>query len=88
MTAELQIPEWLAKRDGAIQPGIRPETRFVLVSGQPLYRLDVRPAAGVFSCAVLNAVNSHRLDDPAATYPSMEAAFAGGLEQLRERLGW
>jgi len=87
-TTTLPVPEWLKMRDGAIQPGVCPETRFVLVGGQPLYKLEVRPAAGKFACAITNTVNGNRLDDSAATYPGFDAALTGGLEQLREKLGW
>jgi hypothetical protein len=88
MTAALTIPDWLSLRAGTIQPGIRPETVFVLIGGQPLYKLEVRPAEGRFACAVMNTANGQRLDNANAIYSSDEQAFAGGLEQLRERLGW
>jgi hypothetical protein len=81
-------PDWLKLRDGALAPGVRPETTFVLVGGKPLYKLEVRPAVGKVACAVSNTVNGKRLDDPKATYPTEDAALAGGLEQLRSALGW
>jgi hypothetical protein len=87
-TATQPVPEWLKLRDGALKPGIRPETVFVMVGGQPLYKLEVRPTAGVFACAVTHTVNGKRLDDAGATYPTADAAVAGGLEQLRNVLGW
>ena len=82
------IPDWLKLRDGSLKPGVRPETTFVLVGGQPLYKLEVRPAAGKFACAVSNTVNGKRLDDAKATYPTAADAVAGGLDQLRNSLGW
>ena len=88
MTDTLSAPDWLAKRGGTIQPGISPETLFVLIGGQPLYKLEVRPAEGRFACAVMNTANGRRLDSAEAIYASVDEAFAGGLEQLRERLGW
>ncbi len=81
------IPEWLKLRDGAVQPGVAPETRFVMIGGQPLYMLEVRPAVGKFACVVTNTVNGKRLGN-GTTYPAPDAALAGGLEQLRENLGW
>jgi hypothetical protein len=87
-TATLPVPDWLKARDGALKPGVRPETCFVMVGGQPLYKLEVRPAAGKFACAVSHTVNGRRLDDAKATYPTADAAVAGGLEQLRGSLGW
>src|SRR5882672_8958190 len=84
----MTVPDWLAARGGALKPGVRPETVFVMLEGHPMYKLEVRPAAGQFACAVSHTVNGKRLDDPKATYPTAEAAVAGGLEQLRNALGW
>jgi hypothetical protein len=86
--ATLPIPDWLAPHDGSLKPGVQHETTFVMVGGQPLYKLEVRPAAGQFTCAVTNTVNGKRLDDAKTTCPSADAALAGGLEQLRNALGW
>jgi hypothetical protein len=82
------VPDWLARRGGAIQAGIHPETRFVLIGGEPLYKLEVRPAAGRFACAVTNSANGSRIDDAATRYENFNDAVAGGLGQLRETLGW
>ena len=79
--------DWLARRDGSLKPGLGGRTLFVLVGGAPQYRLDALPAAGKFACAVTQTVNGRRLDD-ATTYLTADAALAGGLEQLRVRLGW
>jgi len=87
-TAPLPAPEWLKARDGSLKPGIRPETLFVMVGSQPLYKLEVRPATGRHACAVSATVNGKRLDDAQATYPTADAAVAGGLDQLRAALGW
>lgn len=84
----LPVPDWLKLRDGALKPGVRPETTFVLVAGQPLYKLEVRPAAGKYACAATDAVSGKRLDDPKLTYATADQALAGGLEQLRNALGW
>jgi hypothetical protein len=81
-------PEWLTRRDGTLKLGIRPEILFVVLGGQPQYRLDIRPATGTFAASVTMTVNGKRLDDPAKHYASVAAAFTGGLEQLREKLGW
>jgi hypothetical protein len=80
-------PDWLARHDGFLRRGLTDETAFVLVSGQPRYRLEVRPAGGRHTCAVIEANNGRLLPD-ASIYPSPEAALAGGLEQLRNHLGW
>jgi hypothetical protein len=88
MTDRMTVPDWLAMRAGTIQPGICPETVFVLIGCQPLYKLEVRPAEGRFACAVVSTANGHRLDNTGTIYASFDEALAGGLEQLRERLGW
>jgi hypothetical protein len=83
-----KVPDWLTLHSGSLKPGVRPETQFVLIGGQPLYKLEVRPASGKFSCAVSNTVNGKRLDDSATTYSNSEQALSGGLDQLRAKLGW
>ncbi len=84
----MNVPDWLKLHEGSLKAGVRPETTFVMVGGQPLYKLEVRPTAGTFACAVSNTVNGKRLDDAKATYPAPDTALAGGLEQLRNVLGW
>jgi hypothetical protein len=86
-TAALTAPDWLTRRGGSLQPGLGPGTVFVLFAGGPQYRIEVRPAAGKFTSAIIQTVNGRRLDD-GTTYPTAEAALAGGLEQLRIALGW
>jgi hypothetical protein len=87
-TAEMAMPDWLARRRGQLERGVQPETRFVLVNGEPLYKLEVRPAVGRYTCTVTETANGRRLDDGAATFASFDEALAEGLERLRERLGW
>ena len=82
------VPEWLTKRDGGLAPGIRDFTLFVMVAKQPHYRLDVRPAKGQFVCNVSRTHNGKLIDDAAAVYPTPDAAFAGGLDRLKQQLGW
>lgn len=81
-------PEWLTRRGCSLKPGIRAEILFVIVGGQPQYRLDAGPAGGTFACSVVQSNNGKRLDDAAKHYPTLDAAFGGGLEQLRGVLGW
>jgi hypothetical protein len=81
------VPNWLKLRDGSLKPGLGEHVVFVMLGGQAQYRLDARPAEGKYACAVTQTVNGRRLDD-ATTYPTLDAALAGGLEQLRNKLGW
>jgi hypothetical protein len=80
-------PDWLAKRGGVLQPSSRGDTWFVLLNNSPQYRLVPVPAAGKYSCQVLETVNGRRLEG-SGTYPSIEDAIRGGLEDLRKALGW
>ena len=82
------VPEWLAKRDGSLAPGVGDHILFVTVSQTPQYRLETRPARGQFACTVTQTQNGRPIDDASAVYPSADAAFAGGLERLKQRLGW
>ncbi len=81
------MPEWLSKREGSLRHGLNDRTVFVFLGDQPQYRLDVRPAGGKFGCAVTQTVNARRLDDD-VTYATAADALSGGLEQLRNKLGW
>ena len=83
----MTAPEWLTKRGAQLRQGLCAQTVFVEFAGIPQYRLDVLPAGGQFACAVTQAVNARRIDD-ATKYPDPAAALAGGLEQLRTKLGW
>jgi len=82
-----KAPDWLAKRDGALSPGIRDHMAYVLIGGAPQYKIEVRPAVGKFICSVEQSVNGKRLDD-GSTYGTPETALTGGLDQLRAKLGW
>lgn len=80
-------PEWLTTHDGTLSAGLQPDTIYIVVGGQPQYRLDVRPAQNQFACSVFQTVNGKRLDDKTG-YPTVAAALVGGLDQLRMKLGW
>ncbi|HET6574431.1 MAG TPA: hypothetical protein VFG68_12560, partial [Fimbriiglobus sp.] len=85
--ALMTVPDWLTLRSGSLRPGVVEHVVFVMLDGQPQYRLDATPAEGKLACAVTQTVNGRRLDD-GTTYPTPDAALAGGLEQLRTKLGW
>jgi hypothetical protein len=81
-------PEWLTKRDGRLRAGLRDFMTVVLLNGEPVYRLEVRPAGGQYTCAVTQSVNGQRLDDGTARTATDAEALAAGLELLRAKLGW
>lgn len=83
----MTAPDWLSKRGAQLRPGLSAQTVYVEFAGIPQYRLDVVPAGGQFACAITQAVNARRIDEP-TKYPDAAATLAGGLEQLRNKLGW
>jgi hypothetical protein len=83
----MNAPAWLTQREGDLKPGVKADTWAVTLSGHPLYVLFVTTAKGQFTCVITLTNNGQRLDG-GKTYPSLDAAFAGGLEELREKLGW
>jgi hypothetical protein len=87
MTTTVPTPEWLKDHDGELKPGLNGNAWLVLIGGRPAYRLVAPPAKNQFSCAVTQTVNGRRLDKGTA-YPTSAAALQGGLEELRQALGW
>ena len=80
-------PEWLSSRDGSLERGLRDHVALVMLRGEPFYKLEVRPAQGKHTCSVVKTVNGQRLDG-GKIYDNFDAAMKGGLEELREKLGW
>jgi hypothetical protein len=80
------VPDWLAKRGGTLTRGVEGSV-FVLLGGQPQYRLDAVPVKGKVSGVVTETASGRRLGG-AATFAEAPAALADGLDQLRAKLGW
>jgi hypothetical protein len=85
--AGVTAPEWLTKRGGVLRESTLGQRWLVLLNDEPQYRLVPIPAAGKWSCEVTQTVNGRRLDS-GGTYPTLEDALRGGLEDLRKALGW
>jgi len=83
----MTTPDWLSSRGGALVKGLSDRTWFANFDGEPQYRLDVLPAKGQFTCAIVQTNNSRRVD-AGGIYLTPDAALTGGLEELRSRLGW
>ena len=83
----LTTPDWLTRRGGELRADPDGRSWAALLEGQPHYLLVPVPAAGKYSCRVTQTVNGRRLDR-GGTYPSAEDAVRGGLEDLRQALGW
>jgi hypothetical protein len=80
-------PDWLARHGGELRPSKDGRSWLVYFDGGPQYLLLAVPAGGKFACRVTQTVNGRRLDS-GATYPTLEDAVRGGLEDLRQALGW
>ncbi len=80
-------PSWLTQHDGTLHVGKDCGSASVYFAGQPQYVLIPVPAKGKFSCRVTQTINGKRLDGP-NTYGTAEDAIRGGLEDLRQALGW
>jgi hypothetical protein len=84
----MTTPDWLAAHNCSLRPGLKVTVRLVMLGPEPQYRLTALPAGkDQFTCAVTQTVNGRRLDK-GALYPTDEAALQGGLEELRQALGW
>jgi len=83
----LTAPEWLVRRGGDVRLGSVGDSWLVLVAGEPQYRLVPVPADGKYSCQVIQTVNGKRLDK-GGVFASPDEACRGGLEDLRQALGW
>ncbi len=83
----LGTPDWLARRGGRLAASTLPSTWLVFLGDEPQYRLRPFPVSGKFGCQISQTVNGRRLDGP-ETWASPDDAVSGGLEQLRQALGW
>jgi hypothetical protein len=80
-------PEWLVKRGGSLTPGPYGDVWFVMLQGEPQYKLAPVPVAGKYGCAITQTINGKRLESTAQA-ATAEAVIEAGLEDLRKALGW
>jgi hypothetical protein len=83
----ITAPEWLVRHGGDVHLMSDGASFAVLLSGQPQYLLTPMPARGRYACRILQTINSKRLDDD-TIWASWDEAVRGGLEELRQKLGW
>ena len=83
----IAAPDWLTQRGGGLRLSHDGRTWLVLLNGSPQYALTASPAAGKYSCTIVQTINSQRLDK-GATYSTAQDAVRGGLEELRVHIGW
>ncbi len=80
-------PDWLSRRGGEVRPRTAPDSYTVNLNGEPLYLLCLVPVAGKYGCRVTLTNNGQRLDS-GKTFATADEAAGGGLEDLRQALGW
>ena len=80
-------PDWLTQRDVHLQASKDGLSWLVYLGKEPQYLLLAVPVKGQYGCRISQTINGRRLDG-GATYPTVEAALQGGLEELRRTLGW
>ena len=80
-------PDWLARHYCRLQAEGNGKSYLVLLDHKPQYLLTPIPLRGKFGCAVMETINGRRLDR-GGTFATNEEAVAGGLEDLRQALGW
>jgi hypothetical protein len=84
--APLNAPDWLTRRGGVLRPGVG-NSWYVVFDREPQYALRVVPAGGKHTCLVTQTVSGKRLDK-GMVFATAEEALRGGLEELRQALGW
>jgi len=80
-------PDWLTRRGVHLQESKGGLSWLVYINKEPQYLLMALPVKGQYGCRITQTINGRRLDG-GATYPSVEAALQGGLDELRKTLGW
>ena len=83
----ITAPDWLVKRGGSLELGAYGGVWFVMFQGGPQYKLAPLPVAGKYGCAITQTINGKPI--PSTTRAdTADAAIQGGLEDLRQALGW
>jgi hypothetical protein len=80
-------PDWLARHGCSLASGVDHISCLVMLANQPQYRLMPIPLRNSFGCSITQTINGKRLDG-GGTYPTVDEAIRGGLEDLRKALGW
>ena len=80
-------PDWLTRHDAELRGNPVGRSWAVYFVNDPEYVLTIVPVAGKYGCRVKQAINGKHLESGAA-HPTPEEALRGGLEDLRQALGW
>lgn len=80
-------PDWLVKHGGEFRRAGDGTTWVVRFDSEPQYLLRPIPTQGKHGCEIEQTINGRRLDSP-ATHATSDDALRGGLDALRQVLGW
>jgi len=80
-------PEWLTRHGGELRASKDGHSWMAYFADKLQYILAPTPAGGKYACKVTQTNNGKRLDG-GGSFPTTEAAFQGGLDDLRKALGW
>ena len=80
-------PDWVKQHGGDLRQSKDGRSWLLYFDGEPQYLIQPVPAEGKHACRLSETNNGKRLDG-SATYPTLEDAVRGGLEELRQKLGW
>jgi hypothetical protein len=89
MTASFTVPtpDWLAQHGGELRLGKDCLSASVYFAGQLQYVLVPVPAKGKHACCITETVNGRQIGS-GGVWDTRQAAFQGGLAELRASLGW
>jgi hypothetical protein len=83
----ITTPGWLEARGGRLVQNYDGWTWLVLINDTPQYRVTPVPAAGTFTCQIVQTNNGKRLDK-GTTFATADDAVNACLDELRSFLGW
>jgi hypothetical protein len=83
----MTTPDWVKQHGGDLRASKDGHSWLLYFDGEPQYLLMPVPADGKVACRISQTINGKRLDG-IAVYPTVEDAVRGGLEELRQKLGW
>jgi hypothetical protein len=81
------VPDWIKARGGDLKPSRDGHSWTFYLAGQPQFLVEPVPANGKFACRVSLTNNGKRLEKGSVYETSLEA-MRGGLDDLRDYLGW
>ena len=81
------VPDWLKARNGELKSSSAWPGAFVYFGQEPQYEVAVVPVKGQFGCRIVQSINGKPIACP-GVFATPDEAIRGGLEVLRNYLGW